>query len=377
MPRRLSCVLAALAAMGASAYAQPADNAICADANAKPEARVKSCSALLKASGGSEAERNKLLSLRGVAYYESGEYKRAIADHSEIIRKNPKDAIAYDNRGNAYRRNAEYDKAIADYDAAIKLDSKFVHAYVARGDAYSSKGDLDRAIADCNKAIGIDPKFANSYGIRGVAYMAKRETDKAIADFNEAVKLNPKYTYALYNRGSAREIKGDIDGAMADYNETIRVDPETVEGHQSRGILRLYGGAQADAIADLKRAAELSPDDSSAALWRDLALRRNGQKGSLRMARSKLDMQSWPAPVVRMMLNEITPARAMQLAKNKDATVAQNQSCEVIFFSAELAGLKGQKDKAREGYRAAREQCPPDFYERSGAIAALRALGEK
>ncbi len=379
MPRYKAPLIAfcAILLTTATVHAQPAsDAAICADSAAKPESRIKSCTTLIKAkAAGSDSA--KLLTQRGVAYYENGDYKRSIADHSEVIRLDPKNAIAYDNRGNAYRRNGEDDKAIADYDKALALDPKFVHAYVARGDSYNNKGDFERAIADCNTAIAIDPKFPNSYGIRGAAYLDKKDYARAIADFDQALKLKPDYGYALYQRGTAHERTGKFDQAMADYAETIKVDPETIEGHQSRGILRMYGGSPAEAIADMKRASELSPNDSHSAIWYDLALRRNGQKGSLARARSKLDRVQWPAPLVRLMLNEIRPARALQLAKRGKGETVKDQTCEATYYIAETEWLKGQKDKARDGYRAARDLCRVSFFEHSAASAALRAFGEK
>lgn len=360
------------------ALAQPAsDEAACADAKAKPEDRVKSCTKAIKAKR-SGTDLTNLLSARGVAYYESGDYRRSIADHSTIIKANPKNAAAFDNRGNAYRRNGEDNKAIADYDKAITLDPKFVHAYVARGDSYNNKGDYDRAIAETNKAIAIDPKFPNSYGIRGAAYLDKKDYARAIADFDEALKLKPDYGYALYQRGTAHERTGKLDRAMADYNETIKVDPESIEGHQSRGILKLYGGSAKEAISDLKRAADLNPKDSYNAIWYDLALRRNGEKGSLVHVRNKLDRVAWPAPIVRLLLNEIKPARAIQIAKRgDDVETVKDHMCEVTFYIAELDWLKGQKDKAREGYRSTRDLCRVSFFEHSAAAAALAALGEK
>lgn len=366
----------AIASLPASAQQTPVDEVACNDAKAKPEDRVKNCTKAIKAKR-SGSDLTSLLTARGIAYYESGDYRRSIADHTTIIKSNPKNAAAFDNRGNAYRRNGEDDKAIADYDKAIALDPKLVHAYVARGDSYNNKGEHDKAIAETNKAIAIDPKFPNSYGIRGAAYLDKKDYARAIADFDEALKLKPDYSYALYQRGTAHERTGKPDRAMADYNQTIKVDPESIEGHQSRGILKLYGGPATEAIGDLKRATELNPKDSYNALWYDLALRRNGQKGSLVNVRNKLDRVAWPAPIVRLMLNEIRPARAIQIAKRGDAETVKDRTCEVTFYIAELDWLKGQKDKAREGYRSTRDLCRVSFFEHSAASAALRALGEK
>ena len=69
-----------------------------------------------------------------------------------------------------YVRKGDNDKAIADFTEAIQLDPKNAKAYIDRGSAYINKGDNDKAIADCNEAIRLDPKNADAYISRGVAY---------------------------------------------------------------------------------------------------------------------------------------------------------------------------------------------------------------
>ena len=52
---------------------------------------------------------------RGISYAKKGDYDKAIADYTEAIRLDPKDAAAYYNRGTSYAHKGDYDKAIADY----------------------------------------------------------------------------------------------------------------------------------------------------------------------------------------------------------------------------------------------------------------------
>ena len=59
--------------------------------------------------------------LRGRAWADKGEPDKAIADFSEAIRLDPKDADTFAQRGEAWRARGEPDKAFADYDQAIRL----------------------------------------------------------------------------------------------------------------------------------------------------------------------------------------------------------------------------------------------------------------
>lgn len=66
-------------------------------------------------------------------------------------------AVAYYNRGQAYATKKDYDRAIADFSDAIRLDPKDAGFYSNRGTAYERKGDNDRAITDFRRALAIDP----------------------------------------------------------------------------------------------------------------------------------------------------------------------------------------------------------------------------
>ena len=61
---------------------------------------------------------------RGLAYENKNEHDKAIADLTESIRLDPKNAKAYYNRGLAYENKNEHDNAVADFTEAIRLDRK-------------------------------------------------------------------------------------------------------------------------------------------------------------------------------------------------------------------------------------------------------------
>jgi len=83
----------------------------------------------------------------------------------------------------------EYGKAIADLTKVIRADPDQARAYITRGVAYNRKGEYDKAIADCTAAIRINPTDADAYYYRGYAYGEQSEPDKAEADFAMAKEL--------------------------------------------------------------------------------------------------------------------------------------------------------------------------------------------
>ncbi len=328
---------------------------------------------------------------RGLVYYAKDDYDRAIADYDVAIKLGPnrkayggdgkligsKQVVAhyYYARGNAYRAKGNYDRAIADYNEAIKLDPKDPSYYNRRGLAYKAKGDVDRAIADFNEAIRLDPKYDLAYDNRGDAYLAKGDIDRAIADYSEAIKIDPKYATYYSDRGAAYRAKGNYDRAIADYNEAIRLDPKDPNGYYGRGLANFFAGSLPKALADLNQSGELDPKAAYAALWLDIVSKRSKLQSRLPQAVSQLDMTKWPAPVIRLFLGQLTAEAVLAAADDPDAMTKQGQVCEANFYGGELALQNGAKDDAARLFRLAAADCPKSFIEWSAAKAELKALG--
>jgi lipoprotein NlpI len=268
----------------------------------------------------------------------------------------------------------EWKRAIADISEALQIRPGAID-YNNRGLAYATKGDRDRAIADYSEAVRLDPKFANAYNNRGLAYRAKGDNDRAIADFNEAITVDPKLASAYNNRGNAYRAKGDNDRAIADYDEAIRGDPKFANAYINRGLTFLYGGSLAKAQADFKQTNDLNPKYAYAALWLDLAERRNNIPSHLAEAAKQLDMKAWPAPVVRLFLGELSPAQTLAAADDEDPKTKQQQVCEANFYNGELSLLQGAKEEALRLFHLAANDCPRTFREWTAANAELTALG--
>ena len=82
----------------------------------------------------------------------SKDHELRILGCAAMIRRNPKDFVAYHNRGDAYDLKGDIDGAILDYTIAIALNPNYAPAYNSRGRAYTRKGDYVRAVDDVTKA---------------------------------------------------------------------------------------------------------------------------------------------------------------------------------------------------------------------------------
>jgi tetratricopeptide (TPR) repeat protein len=185
---------------------------------------------------------------RGNAYYDKGDYARAISAYTQAIRIDPNDAKVYYNRGIAYADKKDYEKAITDFDQVLMIDTNKYEAYNNRGLAYYNKGDYDRAIADYTQAIKIAPDYAEAYNNRGFAYAHKVDYDRAIADYTQAIGINPYNAAAHHNRGVAYDDKGDNISAFADFRKALELDPDYAKTYNNMGYDNILWGASVDDV---------------------------------------------------------------------------------------------------------------------------------
>src|SRR5262249_53518735 len=90
--------------------------------------------------------------------YKSGNYDLAVTKYSEAIKRNPKEATAYNGRGLTYRGLKQYGEAIADFTEALRLKRAWFVFY-NRAITYHEKDDEDAAIADFTAALKLKPNI--------------------------------------------------------------------------------------------------------------------------------------------------------------------------------------------------------------------------
>ena len=128
--------------------------------------QVNACSRQIKSGRWQGSEAAWAYTNRGLGYTDLKQYRRAIQDYNEAIRRNPKYVPAYSNRGIAYRRLKQYRRAIQDYSEAIRLNPRFAKAYGNRGLAYEKYGQKQLAIRDYRMFLSLRPQ--HPFGIAGL-----------------------------------------------------------------------------------------------------------------------------------------------------------------------------------------------------------------
>jgi WD40 repeat protein len=261
------------------------------------------CDAFIKSSAGTPQVRSNAYLYRGLAWEAKGwsaataqaqaDWAQAIADYTEAIKLDPRNATAYLDRGASWQKRHgalamintfdldDFNHAIEDLTAAVGIDPKLALAYVNRGDTWMDKylrgsparqpTDLNNSIADYTAAIGINP--------------LPQSIDSSKSTVTDVSILNAYADRAeAYDLRKDSRANSDIDGTMADlglaiadYTDAMRIEPQSKAYYSKRADdyeahAQLFDGKNDlihaiagynSAIADYKTAASLNPNDKT------------------------------------------------------------------------------------------------------------------
>lgn len=176
-----------------------------------------------------DSRRAENFGLRGIAHLNHGNYKEAIKDFNEVIRRNPSDPGAFVNRGNAYRFKGDTDKAIDDYSKAINLDNGHFLAMNNRALVQTTRKKYELALLDLNAAVALNKEYHEAHNNRGVIYMAQKKYEDAAAEFTQAIKLYPRYADAYINRSAANSKLKKFTEARDDLSRGVLLAPSDAD----------------------------------------------------------------------------------------------------------------------------------------------------
>ncbi|HEV2047162.1 MAG TPA: hypothetical protein VGQ95_11265 [Chthoniobacterales bacterium] len=201
---------------------------------------------------------------RGNAYFMKKDFNRALRDHDEAIRLDPKNAAAYVNHGLDMDQRGEFEKEMKDYAQAIRIDSAHWRAYLQRAAVLRYKGRVDEAAKDIAQAIRFNPRSADNFNERALIKIKQRQFDQAMNDCDTALRLNPKLITARITRVVLDSARRNESRAREDLEAIAKLDPNQL-GRALNSIAWFQatfpdsiGRDGAKAVAAATRACELS-----------------------------------------------------------------------------------------------------------------------
>ena len=157
-----------------------------------------------------------------------------IADLTRKLVANAADTVSRYKRGQVYAIKRAYALAMQDFDAVIRLDPKDGEALNNRCWTRAATGDLQGALADCNLALQVDPGLSEALDSRGLVNLKLGRTAEAIKDYTDAIQRNPRSSSSLFGRGVATRKSGG-DGTT-DIALAKSMDPNIAKEFAGYGV---------------------------------------------------------------------------------------------------------------------------------------------
>lgn len=157
-----------------------------------------------------------------------------VADLTRKIAANATDAVSRYKRGQVYAIKRAYALAMRDFDVVIRRDPRDAEALNNRCWTRAATGDPQGALADCNLALQIDPGLSDALDSRGLVNLKLGRTAEAIKDYTDAIQRNPRSSSSLFGRGIATRKSGG-DGA-ADIAQAKSMNPNIAKEFAGYGV---------------------------------------------------------------------------------------------------------------------------------------------
>lgn len=157
-----------------------------------------------------------------------------IADLSRKVASNANDVASRYKRGQVYAIKRAYALAMQDFDVVIRKDPRDGEALNNRCWTRAATGDLQGALADCNLALQINPGLSDALDSRGLVNLKLGRTNEAIKDYNDAIQRNPRSSSSLFGRGIATRKSGG-DGAI-DIAQAKSMNPDIAKEFAGYGV---------------------------------------------------------------------------------------------------------------------------------------------
>jgi arylsulfatase A-like enzyme/Flp pilus assembly protein TadD len=198
-----------------------------------------------------------LLSKLGIILADSGSWQRAIPILETCVGREDFDPEKFNFLGIAYYQGGDFAKALRNYGSALELDRNNAAVYSNIGGVHLAlflrkRQEPERVQAEDNfkKALEIDPKLFSALNGLGIICRKTGRNADAIAYWRKALAIKPDFDLALMNMGITlleENRAGEALDCFLNYRERFyRVIPESERAR----LDRLIAEARAKIVAD-------------------------------------------------------------------------------------------------------------------------------
>ncbi len=312
------------------------------------QARVEACTQFLGNPGSATKDLALVHYFRSMALLDLGQGGPALVDAASALNDDPGLWPARWIRAFLLGRHRRYAEAAADWSELIQAHPVMARPYAYRAEALDNEGQSGPALADYSKVIELagPAASADDFNERAVAHVAANELDAALADYAEALRRNEHAGFAYAGRGKVEYLRGGYEVAAADFAKAV----------------------------------ELEPGAGYHLLWLYLAEARLGRKAEDALRRRAAGVKGWPSPIIQVLLGDARADAVPPPAGPPDWSDADRKAaadCELSFYRAEQALIRGDRPHARALFAAALAGGMTEYTEYRTARFELDRMGKQ
>jgi tetratricopeptide (TPR) repeat protein len=194
-----------------------------------------------------------------------GDYDEAIAIFQDLIKLNPRHAIALNNLGSALFKVGRYKEAEACFYRAIKVKADFADPHSNLGNLLLLRGYFVDAERSFRYALKINPRFVDARNNLGLVLANLNNLRDAKSNFEKVLKNEPRSTDALRGLALVARAEGRFDDAGAMLDHALQIDPKMPGALSSFVSLRKMTTADSAWLhsAEEVAASGITPSDES------------------------------------------------------------------------------------------------------------------
>ncbi|NWF93583.1 MAG: tetratricopeptide repeat protein [Syntrophaceae bacterium] len=201
-----------------------------------------------------------ILLLTAGAFYRNRLWNSPVDLWADCVKKSPNKSRPYVNLGLAYFESGQYGKALETTQKAIDIDPKSANAYYNLGMVLQKMGDLNKAIGAIRKSLDIDPTFNMAHYTLGMFYFEKGQYEESAEAFHKFVKAFPYFPEVHHLLGVVYAAQKKFDQSVAEFEWELRVNPYHALAHLNLGQIYWFEFRNREkALYHLKAALSLAP----------------------------------------------------------------------------------------------------------------------
>src|SRR5437899_10943351 len=203
-----------------------------------------------------EAKKARLLD-EADSYFNAGDYDKAKVSYLNVVRLDPKNALAFERVGAIWLEEHDPLRAAAFLIRASELDPKNVQNRIRLARCYLAMGRHEDAKNESLKVLEQVPE--NGDAIIALAEAARSKDDIDAAE--EQIQRFPNKNDVSFQLALANLFlhKGNLAAAGDAVRQALTIDPKSAGAHIAMGDIYLYQKDLKQASEEYKKAADLAP----------------------------------------------------------------------------------------------------------------------